>query len=320
MLIKVKAVSICGSDIGAYRLPSISKRWNPPLVLGHEFSGTIAAIGDGVKGRKIGQRVTANPILYCGNCHYCNSGMINLCTHRNSLGTSIGDMPKDGAMQEYMLIRDSAIVPLDDNVTFEQGALLEPLAVTYCASKCGSTGRGERVCIIGAGPIGLMTVKFLKAFGASQIFASDILDDRLKKASEYGADEVINGRENVADTVLKLTNGIGVDRVIICADAPDAVHNAFRMVRSGGNIVLVALMHREITIDPMQIACRAVNILGSYMFTHEMNTVMSMLAEKKLNTDGIITSKFPFEKGEEVFKLLASKECKDIKILLTMNE
>src|SRR5450830_1017443 len=174
VLVKIHAVSVCGSDLGAYRLPEVSDRWAPPLVLGHEFSGEIAALGEGVENFKLGQAVTANPILYCGECYYCKRGLINLCTHRQSLGTSIGGAAQDGAMQEYMTIRASALIPLMEGVSYVQGSLLEPLAVSLVAARNGDFGDGERVAIIGAGPIGLMILNFLKSSGNKEVYISDL--------------------------------------------------------------------------------------------------------------------------------------------------
>lgn len=317
VLIKTRAVSICGSDLGAYRLPEVSERWAPPIVLGHEFSGDIAALGEGVTGLKVGQRVAANPILYCGECYYCKRGMINLCNNRHSLGTSIGGVSTDGALQEYFTIRQQAVIPLDDRVTYEQGALLEPLAVCLCAARNGSFGKGERVAVIGAGPIGLMIVKFLKALGTGTVIVSDILDERLKFAKKYGADKTINAKdESVPDNVLKLTDGIGVDRVIIAAATPTVIEDSFKMVRNGGKIVLVALIHNDIHIDPMQIVGRGISIIGSYMFTTEQKDVMELIATKQVHVDDIITSKYTLEESEKLFDMLSSPDCKDVKVLV----
>lgn len=318
VLIKVRAVSICGSDLGAYRLPEISERWFPPLVLGHEFSGEIVELGADVDNLHIGQRVTGNPILYCRDCFYCDNNMINLCTKRHSLGTSIGGKAQDGAMQEYFTLRKEAVIPLDDRVSFAQGALLEPLAVCYCAAQNGIT-KDERVAVIGAGPIGLMTVKFLKAFGAKTVIASDISDIRLEIAAKYGADATVNVRNaSLIDKVRELTNDTGVERVIIAADTPTAFDDSFKIVRSGGSIVMVALMHHNITFDPMQIVGRQTSILGSYMFTSQQKDVMQMVAEGKLFVDDLITSTHKLEEGVEVFKEFCSGDCKDVKVLITM--
>ena len=317
VLVKVHAVSVCGSDLGAYRLPEVSDRWAPPLVLGHEFSGEIAALGEGVENFKLGQPVTANPILYCGECFYCKRGLFNLCTKRQSLGTSIGGAGQDGAMQEYMTIRASALIPLMEGVSYVQGALLEPLAVSLVAARNGDFGDGERVAIIGAGPIGLMILSFLKAAGNKEVYISDLLPSRLQKAIQLGADEAISGRDDVVKTVKDLTDGIGVDRVIIAAGAPGVMEDAIKMVRSGGRIVLVALIHHKAEMDLLPVVARQISILGSYMFTNEMQDVMQMIADKSLNVDGLVSSTYPLEKGKAIFDILCGPTCDKVKIILT---
>lgn len=317
VLIKMRAVSICGSDLGAYRLPEVSSRWEPPIVLGHEFSGEIAGMGEDVHNFNIGQPVTANPILYCGECYYCKSGQFNLCPHRFSLGTSIGGVRHDGAMQEYLVIRASNVVPLPEGVNFVQGALTEPLAVTYAAARNGDWGDGERVFIIGMGPIGQMILKFLKAQGNKQVFVSDVLPMRLRLAEKNGADAMISGREDVAAKVSQLTDGIGVDRVIIAAGFPGVIESSIKMVRNGGRIVVVALLHHHCDIDPMAIVGRQISILGSYMFTHEFTEVLDMIAAKKIEIDDLVTSKHPLKMGGELFNELCDVNCQDVKVILT---
>lgn len=317
VLIKMRAVSICGSDLGAYRLPEISPRWEPPIVLGHEFSGEIAGFGEDVKNFKIGQAVTANPILYCGKCYYCQNGQYNLCSNRFSLGTSIGGVRHDGAMQEYLTIRASNVFPLPEGVSFIQGALAEPLAVTLAAANNGDGGDGERVLIIGMGPIGQMILKFLKAQGKKQVFVSDVLSIRLKLAEEIGADALINGKQDVVAKVSELTDGIGVDRVIIAAGFPGVIESSIKMVRNGGRIVIVALLHHPAEIDPIQIVGRQISILGSYMFTHEFSEVLEMLAEKKINVDDLVTSTYPLSSVRAQFDALCDNDCKDVKVVLT---
>ncbi len=318
VLIKMKAVSVCGSDLGAYRLKEVSDRWKPPIIFGHEFSGEIAGCGKDANKYEIGTRVSANPILYCGDCYYCRRGDINLCANRRSLGTSIGGETTDGAMQEYFTIRESAIVPLDDRVSFEQGALLEPLAVSYNSASAGSFGKGERVVVTGAGPIGLMNVKFLKAMGASVVIVSDIVDARLEVARRYGADATVNvSRNKLSNTVESLTEGIGADRVIITAGNRSSIPEALELVRNGGNVVLVALAHYTVEIDPMQLVSRGVSIIGSYMFRWEQTEAMKMLAEGQIHVDDMITEKISLSESEGVFKELASPDCNEVKVLIT---
>jgi len=317
VLVKIHAVSVCGSDLGAYRLPEVSDRWAPPLVLGHEFSGEIAALGEGVENFKLGQAVTANPILYCGECYYCKRGLINLCTHRQSLGTSIGGAAQDGAMQEYMTIRASALIPLMEGVSYVQGSLLEPLAVSLVAARNGDFGDGERVAIIGAGPIGLMILNFLKSSGNKEVYISDLLPSRLQKAKQMGADKTISGRDDMVQAIKDLTDGIGVDRVIIAAGAPGVMESAIKMVRSGGRIVLVALIHHKAEMDLFPVVARQISILGSYMFTNEMQDVMQLIADKKINVDGLVSSIYPLKDGKKIFNLLCGPTCNKVKIILT---
>lgn len=317
VLIRVKAVSICGSDLGAYRLHEVSDRWQPPIVLGHEFSGEIAGLGEAVKGLSLGQAVTVNPILYCGTCYYCQHGLINLCPNRFSVGTSIGGVQHDGAMQEYLTVRSSAVIPLVNGVSFKQGALMEPLAVSLCASGTGDLGEDERVAIIGAGPIGLMILKFLKATGKKRVFVSDILPSRLDFAKNSGADEVIDGHQDVASHVRELTDGVGADRIIVAAGVPGVMEQSLQMVRNGGKIVLVALIHQKAQLDLIPIVSRQISLLGSYMFTDEIRKVMMLVAQKHVIVDDLITSELPLDEGAEAFKDLCRSDCTDIKVLLT---
>jgi len=317
VLIKVKAVSICGSDLGAYRLESISDRWQPPIILGHEFSGEIVELGEGVEDFSVGQAVTANPILPCGECFYCKRGEINLCPNRSSIGTSIGGVTTDGAMREYMTLPAYTLYPLMEGVSFIEGALMEPLAVSYSASMVGDFGENESVAIIGAGPIGLMILKFLEMENKKRVFVSDVIETRLDLAKANGADEVLNGKEDVVAMIKDLTDNVGVDRVIIAAGVPDIFLKCLDMIRNGGRIALVALIHHSCEFPLMTVVARGISILGSYMFSDEIKDVMEIVARKKIVIDDLITSVRPLSEGVEVFNMLCDKDCKEIKVILT---
>ena len=319
VLVKVKAVSICGSDLGAYKLHEVSNRWQPPIVLGHEFSGEIVELGEGVEGFFVGQPVTANPILNCGKCYYCERGKINLCPNRFSLGTSIGGVRHDGAMQEYLSIRASSIYPLLEGVSFTQGALMEPLAVSLCAAKRGNFGEGERIAIIGAGPIGLMILKFLRVDNSKEIFVTDVLMNRLELAKSIGADAVFDGRSDYQASIRSLTEDIGVDRIIIAAGVPGIVNQSLQIVRNGGRIVLVALIHEKTEFDLIPVVTRQLSIIGSYMFTNEIQEVMENVAGKRIDVADLITSIHSLHEGVEVFNNLCKQSCKEIKVILTFD-
>jgi 2-desacetyl-2-hydroxyethyl bacteriochlorophyllide A dehydrogenase len=315
--IRVKAVSICGSDLEEYR--KSSDRSMPPLIFGHEFSGDVCELGEGVSKIQVGQRVTVNPILYCGECFYCKKGLINLCNNRRSVGRTLGikKIRCDGGMADYVCVPEFAVIPLVDAVSYNQGALLEPLAVSYNAARCGGFEKGETVVVVGAGPIGLMTIQYLKAFGAGRIIVTDIVEERMNVGLQCGADVKVNVKENSVDKILALTNGIGVDRVIIAAGVPSTVQDAIKMVRNGGNIVLVGLIRHNVEINPMDLAGRQVSIHGSYMFTTEMKDAMEFIASGEIDIDPIVTSVRPLEDTPQVYQELISSNNKEVKVILT---
>ena len=319
VLVKVRVASVCGTDIGIYQLKEPTVRFAPPLVLGHEFTGEIAGFGKNAGKYSIGTRVAANPMMYCGECFYCKRGDINLCANRTSLGTSIGGKRTDGSMQEYFAIREDLIIPLDDRVSDEEGSILEPLAVCYHAALAGSFGKGERVVVTGAGPIGLFIVKFLKMMGATCIIVSDIVDSKLEYAKKCGADEVVNVKNSNLEKISKdLTGGIGADRVIITAGNETAIPESFKFIRNGGHIVVVAITYCDVKIDPVQLVTRNISMIGSYMFRGEHQIdVMNMLAEGKLKVSDIITSTCPLSDGVDLFKRLSEPDCKEVKVLIT---
>ncbi|MGL6200141.1 MAG: zinc-dependent alcohol dehydrogenase [Lachnospiraceae bacterium] len=315
--IKIKKISICGSDLGAFR--HASDRFRPPLVLGHEFAGDITQVGAGVETLSVGQRVTVNPMVLCNDCFFCHRDEGNLCGNRTSMGTAIGGVQTDGAMQEYVTVPDWMVIPIADNVTYEAAAMLEPCGVTLACAKRGHTEDEQSVAVLGSGPIGLLTVKFLKALGVPKVIVTDILDTRLEKAKECGADVTINDKnEDTIGIVQKLTDNYGVDRVIITAGIGSSINQSFKLVRNGGTIVLVALMHEMVKIDPMEIVGRGINFLGSYMFSTEMKEAAQMLADNKLTVEDLITSTYSLDVGKAAFDILNDPNNTEIKVQLTI--
>lgn len=314
--IKIKACSICGSDLGAYR--HASDRFAPPLVLGHEFSGDITKLGEGVASLKVGQRVTVNPMVFCNECFFCKRGEGNLCGNRKSMGTAIGGVQTDGGMREYVTVPDWMVLPIADNVSYKAAALLEPCGVTLACAKKGHTEDEKSVVVLGAGPIGLLIVKFLKALGVETVIVSDIIDKRLQMAKDCGASYVINSKNtDAAAEVKKLTGGYGADRVIN-AVGEFLINQSFAMVRNGGTCVLVALAHGKVEIDPMEIVGRGLKFLGSYMFTTEMKEAAQMLADGKLEVEDMVTSTYSLENGKAAFDILCKPDNDEIKVQISM--
>ena len=207
VVVKTEYCGICGSDMHFYTHGSIGKKVAPfPFILGHECSGYVAELGEGVASLKVGDRVALEPGKTCGHCKFCREGKYNLCPDVVFFATP----PVDGVFQEYVAHEAALCFKLPDNVSTLEGALIEPLAVGFHAANQGGAHAGQTAVVMGAGCIGLMSMMALKSEGVSHVYVVDIMQARLDKALELGADGVINGKEqNAVQAVLDLTDGFG---------------------------------------------------------------------------------------------------------------
>lgn len=237
VLVKVEYVGICGSDLHYYEAGRIGDFVvEPPFVLGHEAGGTVVEVGANVKHLKKGDRVALEPGRTCGQCEFCKSGKYNLCKDVVFFATP----PVDGVFQEYVAHEAGLCFKLPENVSTMEGALIEPLAVGMHAAMQGGAHMGRTAVVTGAGCIGLVTLLSLKAMGVSRVIVADILDKRLAKAKELGADYVINGKEE--DTVAKImeiTDGRGFDLGLDAAGSQVTVSQLIRSANKGATIVFI---------------------------------------------------------------------------------
>lgn len=313
--IKIAYTAICGSDLGAYK--TASDRFQPPLILGHEFSGIIDELGPGVDDFQIGQHVCGNPPIYCGKCWYCTHGHYNICPNRLSLGNSVGVAKCNGAFVEYIVLPAYTLVPLPEKIPLLHGSLMEPLAVGYHAAGNGSFQPGETTTVIGAGPIGLMTILSLKARGAGQILCSDLSEARLDLAKRLGTDAAINIQsQNLLEVVKERTDGLGSDRTIICTDAPSAFYQAIHATRNCGDVVLVGMIQSTINFCPMDIFGRDINIISSYTFTDEIFEAVQMVEKGKIDLEPMITSVYSLEHGKDAFDALLEPDNSEVKVVV----
>lgn len=237
VLVKLEYVGICGSDLHYYETGAIGDYVvEPPFVLGHEPGGTVVEVGKNVKNLRVGDRVALEPGRTCGHCEFCKTGRYNLCPDVVFFATP----PIDGVFQEYVAHEAALCFKLPDNVSTLEGALIEPLAVGFHAAIQGDAHLGQRVVVMGAGCIGLVSMMALKARGVSEVYVVDIMEKRLDKALELGATGVINGaKEDVLERVNELTDGAGMDLVIETAGTEITTRQAIHMAKKGSNIVLV---------------------------------------------------------------------------------
>lgn len=314
VLVKPRAVSICGSDLSGFK--GTSKFRVPPLIMGHEFSGEIAGLGEGVKGLNVGQKVGVVTNLFCGECPDCKRNLQNICDNRLIIGTTMMAGSYNGAMADYVTAPAEKIVPLPEHVTFAEAALAEPLSISLRATKHAGDIKGKTVAVFGAGPIGLLAVKCIKLFGAKQIIVIDVIDRRLDMAKKCGATAVINANDNVLTFTRDLTNGEGLDFVFDAVGIEATINKGIEIVRNGGNIIWIGLSAKQVNMDYFTAVCKEINIRSSYMYTTEMNEALELIISGKIVVKDIITDSYPMSEGPRIFSALANKQTDDIKVML----
>ena len=237
VLIKIEYVGVCGSDLHYYEHGRIGDFLvETPFILGHEAAGTVVETGSGVKDLKVGDRVALEPGKTCGKCEFCKSGKYNLCKDVIFFATP----PVNGVFQEYVAHEEGLCFKLPENVSTMEGALIEPLAVGLHAALQGGATLGQTAVVTGTGCIGLCSLLSLKAMGVSKIIVVDIMEKRLQKALELGADYVINGKEEDAiERILELTNGKGFDIGIETAGSQITASQLIKSAKKGSTIVFV---------------------------------------------------------------------------------
>jgi L-iditol 2-dehydrogenase len=304
VLIEVKAVSVCGSDLHIYH---DSHPYWPPMILGHEFSGIIADVGKGVIGWKVGDRIVSETRTgSCGICYTCQSGFPQICEQKRPFGIGI-----DGAYTKYVAGPARLLHHLPDNIPFEVGAVIEPTAicVTSILERSGLQG-GESVVITGPGPIGLISLAVAKAAGARIAGVTGrSLDEgiRFEKARELGADFTLNvDQEDPVKKVLEMTNGLGVDILIETSGGAKAIYQAFEMVRRLGRICAIGISGKEevpIPYDRGIFKALRYDFCFSSSWTAWEKTI-GLIAKGLFPAEKLITHKLPLEKWEEAFHLL----------------
>ena len=239
VLVKIKDIGICGSDIHYYESGRIGDFVvTKPIILGHESAGIVEEVGKDVKNLKPGDRVTLEPGYTCGKCEYCMSGRYNLCPDVVFMATP----PYDGAFCEYVAWPAHMAFKLPDNMSYMEGALVEPLSVGLHAADMADAKLGQTAVVLGSGCIGLCTLMSLKARGVTKIYIADVIQKRLDKAKSLGATEVINAAEkDTVEEIMRLTDGKGCDLVFETAGSRITTQQTPYLVKIGGKIVLVGM-------------------------------------------------------------------------------
>ncbi|MCD6444644.1 alcohol dehydrogenase catalytic domain-containing protein [Candidatus Bathyarchaeota archaeon] len=319
VLIKVGACGICGSDVRyfqgknpwALHTLGVEKPNPPDMILGHEVSGTIVEAGDARFEDRIGEKVGIIAYKACGRCKFCSEGRHNLCANVLHIGhdEAWGFKPSPGGMAEYCAVWEDKAVRLDWPVSFEEASQLDGLAVSVHAAYRAQVKPGDRVAVIGSGPIGLMILQTVKAFGASEVFAIDVWDKPLDIAQKLGADHTVDSsKENPVNYILSKTRGRGVEAVVNTVGSPETVVDGLKMLARGGCQVLLAVTSDTVQLDLRLLAGERVLTVSSNNLYREYYTAVSLLKTGRVEIKPFITHVLPLEEVKEAFRIALNKE------------
>ena len=307
VLLEVRAVGICGSDIEMWH-HQVTFPVNVPVILGHEFCGVVHETGDNVKNFQVGERVVSETAAHiCGKCYHCRSGEYNLCPSRKGYGSGVS-----GAFTSYVAVPQRILHPIPESVSFDFASLTEPACVAYNAIFVKSRLRpGEPVVIVGPGPIGLFAVQMARIGGAYPIIlvGTDVDEARMKTGQELGAHITINvSKVDPVVRIMELTSGLGVPLVVDAAGNNAAFKLSMDLVRRNGQITKIGWGPKplELSLDP--IIAKAATLQGSFSHTWATwEAVLKLTESGDIRMDPMITHRFPLSRWEEAFQLVDSK-------------
>lgn len=319
VLVKLEYVGICGSDLHYYENGAIGDYVvKPPFVLGHEPGGTVVEVGRNVTHLKAGDRVALEPGKTCGHCEFCRTGRYNLCPDVVFFATP----PVDGVFQEYVAHEAALCFKLPDHVSTMEGALIEPLAVGFHAAMQGGAAAGQTAVVMGAGCIGLVTMMALKAMGVSRVYVADIMEKRLEKAMELGADGVINaGRTDAVEEVRRLTGGKGCDLAVETAGTQATTVQTIHMAKKGATIVLVGYSKSGEMTLPMSLALdKELTFKTVFRYRHIYPMAIDAVAAGKVNLKGIVTDIFTLDEIQKAMDHSVNNKADIVKAVVRIGE
>lgn len=315
VLVRVAACGICGSDV--HGLDGSSGRRIPPVVMGHEAAGVVAATGSQVRGLREGDRITFDSTVWCGTCFYCRRGEVNLCDNRQVLGVSCGDYRRHGAFAEYVVVPERIVAPLPDSLSFEEAAMIEPASVAVHAVNLTPVRLGDTAVVVGTGMIGLLVVQALRLAGCGRIVAVDVDAARLELARQFGADELVNAREaDPVAAVADLTSGRGADVAVEAVGATEPVATAIASLRKGGALTLVGNVTPKIELALQAVVTRQLRLTGSCASCGEYPAVIELVARGAIRVRELISATAPLADGPAWFDRLYRREPNLMKVIL----
>ena len=313
VLIKIHSIGICGSDVRVFTgtHPNIVY----PVTQGREAAGEIVAVGADVQNLFVGQRVTVQPQVICGECSNCRAGRYNLCEKLQVRGQDLS-----GMASEYFAVEADRVAPLQESVSYEEGTMIEPLAVAVHAVKKAGNLNGKKILVLGAGPVGLIIAQAAKGMSNCQVAITDISNYRLDVAKRCGIDFCINTAErNLEKELLKTFGTNQVDIVYDCAGTNITIGQAVHYVTPGSRIILVAVFKGMASVDLAELADKELKLYTSMMYRNEdYLDAISLVEEKKVKLYELISKRFEFKQYEEAYRYLIDSRDKAVKVVINL--
>jgi len=305
VLIEVKAAAICGSDLGIYDYTPAYSRMRLPVVMGHEFSGRVAEAGPRAEGYAVGDRVLAESVKACGVCAYCRSGNENLCDASTLFGIHV-----DGGMAEYVAVPHRLLHRLPDALSYEAGALIEPLSnALHFVKDCTPVRLGDLVVVQGCGPIGIFSAQLFRLAGAEVMITGVNVDaERFRIAEGLGLETVNVERVDLAALVMERTGGRGADTALVATGAPPAVAQATQIVKKRGRVTVIGIFGRPVEVPMTQVVRREIALSGAYDAKPEnFDQSIGLASSGAVKVVELITHRLPLEKADEAFEAAKSR-------------
>lgn len=315
VIVQVRSCGICGSDV--HGMDGSTGRRIPPIIMGHEASGVIVAVGREVNNWAIDTPVTFDSTLYPLDDWYTRKGLYNLCDHREVLGVSCAEFKRHGAFADLVAVPEHVLYRIPDGVNFHQAAMVEPAAVASHAVSLLPMQLNDSAVVVGAGTIGLCLIQILTNVGCGKIIALDLDQGRLQLAQDLGADLVLPAdMPELIETILQYTSGRGADVAFDAVGNRSSVHTAVASVRKGGSVALIGNLVPGVDLPLQVIVSRQIRLQGSCAIAGEYPAVLEMIRRRSLDVDALLSATAPLLEGAEWFKRLRNREQGLLKVLL----
>jgi len=307
VLVRIRACGICGSDIHGW--DGSTGRRLPPLIMGHEASGEIAALGEGVTGWNLGDRVTFDSTIFCGECDCCRAGQVNLCGNRRVVGVAPPEYRQHGAFAEYVVLPTRILYALPPSLSFTQAAMVEPVSIAIHAVGRVKLGPDDTVAVVGSGMIGLFVIQALKWAGVKRIIAIDLAENRLALARELGATETIHsGNTDAVEEILRLTDGVGADAAFEVVGIGATLNLALNVLRRGGSAVLVGNLSPKADFPLQAVVTRELHLHGTCASAGEYPLCLDLIERGVIRVEPMISAVAPLSEGAQWFETLSAKD------------